>query len=295
MPLKFFQIVGVLGTATLLSIFIASPSFPTPDKIFILLCFVFMIFGRGLALLKRLAPFVVLLLVYELFRGIADGLNTRVEYQWMIDADRWLFGGTLPTTTLQNWLWNGQVQWYDFFLYAFYILHFVLPVALALLVWKYREKFYWKYVTSFVVVCFLGFFTFVAFPAAPPWMASDEAKIEPITRISSDVWFAMGIRDFPSFYSKISPNPVAAVPSLHAAFATLFTIWIFKLFRWRWGALSLIYPLSIYFGTVYQGEHYAIDEIIGAGYAFFAYFLTMWAFWYIYQNRASSNSAQVES
>lgn len=237
-----------------------------------------MIFGRGVALLKRLAPFVILLLVYEMFRGVADGLNQRVEYMWMVDVDRWLFGGTLPTTSLQNWLWHGNVQWYDFFLYFFYVLHFVLPVALALLVWKYKEKFYWRYVSSFVVVCFLGFFTFLVFPAAPPWMASEEGRIEPITRISSDVWFALGIEDFPSLYDEISPNPVAAVPSLHAAFATLFSIWIFRLFKCRWGLLSLVYPLSIYFGTIYQGEHYAIDEILGALYAVAAYFIVIFAF-----------------
>lgn len=278
MPIKIYRIIGVLGTFTGLIIFINSPSFPTPDKLLIFLFFIFLIFGKGLELIKRLAPFVGLLLVYEMFRGFADKLNTRVEFMWMVDVDRWMFGGTLPTTNLQKALWNGQVQWYDFFLYSFYVLHFVLPVSLALLIWRYREKIYWRYITSFLILCFAGFLTYLAFPAAPPWMASDLGKIEPITRISSDVWFALGIEDFPSVYSKISPNPVAAVPSLHAGFATLFSIWVFVLFRWRWGLVSLVYPFSIYFGTVYQGEHYAIDEILGAFYAVFAYALTIYIF-----------------
>jgi membrane-associated phospholipid phosphatase len=102
-------------------------------------------------------------------------------------------------------------------------------------------------------------------------MAAEKAYIEPITRISSHVWFALGIEDFPSVYNKISPNPVAAIPSLHAGFATLFSIWVFRLFRWKWGLISLVYPLAIYFGTVYQGEHYAIDEILGALYAVVAF------------------------
>ena len=117
----------------------------------------------------------------------------------------------------------------------------------------------------------MGFATFVAMPAAPPWMASRDGYIQPITRISTDVWYGLGIRDFPSVYNKISPNPVAAVPSLHAAYATLIALYIRKAFGRKWGILSLIYPLCIYFGTVYQGEHYLIDELLGSVYAFIAY------------------------
>jgi membrane-associated phospholipid phosphatase len=103
-------------------------------------------------------------------------------------------------------------------------------------------------------------------------MASDMGIIEHISRVSSSVWSVFGIHDFPSVYNKISPNPVAAVPSLHAAYATLFAIFAFRLFKTRWKYLSLVYPFCIYFGTVYQGEHYAIDEILGGVYAVAAYF-----------------------
>jgi membrane-associated phospholipid phosphatase len=123
-----------------------------------------------------------------------------------------------------------------------------------------------------MVVSFAGFLTFLAFPAAPPWMASNLGYIPDISRISSDVWFALGVNDFPSLYNQISPNPVAAVPSLHAAYATLFALFIFDMFRRsRYKYLSLLYPALIYVGTVYQGEHYAIDELLGGLYAVGAY------------------------
>ena len=128
------------------------------------------------------------------------------------------------------------------------------------------------------MVSFAGFLTFFAFPAAPPWIASEKGLIEPIARISTNVWYALGIHDFPSVYNKIAPNPVAAVPSLHASFATIFSIFIFKFFGKKWGSLSLVYPLAIYFGTVYEGEHYAIDEIIGAIYGVGVYLLVAWYF-----------------
>lgn len=227
-------------------------------------------------MLKRFLPFIAILLAYESFRGLADGLNSRVEYMWMVDVDRWLFGGTLPTTTLQNWWWHGHILWYDFLFYLPYMLHFVLPIALAVFVWKKRPSKYWQLVMSYVAVSFIGFFVFLLFPAAPPWMSSELGYIEPIHRISSDVWWSLGIKDFPSFYNEISPNPVAAVPSLHAAYATLFALYITVLFRSKWKYVAWLYPILIYTGTVYQGEHYAIDELLGALLAIAVFFVSPW-------------------
>jgi hypothetical protein len=270
--LTTFQIIGLVAALASIAVFVHDPSFPTPDKLLIFASFVAMIFKQAGEMLKRFVPFVGLLLVYESFRGIVPHLNGHVHYTWMADVDKLLFFGPLPTAWLQHHLWNGTVQWYDFVLYITYMMHFVLPFALAFVVWKIREKHYWHYASSYLVVSFAGFLTFLAFPAAPPWMASDKGFIEPITRVSSSVWAELGIHDFPSVYNKIAPNPVAAVPSLHAAYATLFAIFAFKLFKSRWKYLSLLYPAFIYFGTVYQGEHYAIDEILGGLYAVGAYF-----------------------
>ena len=268
---RLFQLVGILGVVVCLVLFIRTPSFPTPDKLVIFLTFVFMIFGQAWELLKRFVPFAGLLVVYEAFRGLVPHLNSHVNYLWMPGVDRWLGFGELPTVALQRWWWHGSVQWYDFAFYIFYMLHFVLPFALAVVIWKLRDKHYWRYVGTYILVSFAGFVTFLTFPAAPPWMASEKGLIEPIVRISSDVWAALGIHDFPSVYNKVSPNPVAAVPSLHAAYATLFALFVITLFKGRWRYLSLIYPIMIYVGTVYQGEHYLIDEILGALYAIAAF------------------------
>lgn len=272
-----WQCIGIAGTLASIVIFLREPSFPTPDKLLIFLTFVFLIFHQGLQLLKRLLPFVAILLVYESFRGIADHLNTKVNFTWMIRADEWLFG-SLPTAELQQWLWHGAVQWYDFLFYTPYVMHFVAPIGLVILVWKLRENYYWRAVSMYIILSFMGFLTYLLFPAAPPWMASDLGYIKPIERVSSHVWFAMGLHDFPSFYNEISPNPVAAVPSLHAAYALLFSMIVFKLFGKKWGLLSLLYPVILTVGIVYQGEHYVVDALLGFVYAAAAYYLTLWLF-----------------
>jgi membrane-associated phospholipid phosphatase len=266
------QIIGLIGVLASLAVFIDRPSFPTPDKLIVFLFFAFLIFGQATQMLKRLGPFVALLLVYESFRGIADNLNSHVHYSLAPHVDRFLFG-SLPTQTLQNWLWKGHTSWYDILLYIPYMLFFVVPLGLAILVWKTKDSYYWRVVVTYLLVFFGAFLTFLLYPTAPPWLAAQNHYIEPITRVSSSVWYSLGIHNFPSVYNHIAPNPVAAVPSLHAACATLLTIFVFKLYGWRWGLLSAIYPFLIYVGVVYEGEHYAFDVICGIAYAVAGYLL----------------------
>ncbi|MDB5163762.1 MAG: hypothetical protein JWS12_380 [Candidatus Saccharibacteria bacterium] len=238
--------------------------------------FVAMMFNQAQEALKRLVPFVGLLVVYESFRGLSAHLNSHVHFTFMANFDKVIGFGQLPTVRLQQWLWQGHVQWYDFLFYIIYMLHFVLPLALAIVVWKKRDKLYWRYMTTFIVLSFGGFLTYVLYPAAPPWMASDQDFIHPIAHISGYVWGALGIQDFPSVYNKISPNLVAAVPSLHAAYATLIAIFVIKWFNNRYRWLVLIYPFLMYLGTIYMGEHYLFDALLGSLYAAAAYLVSPW-------------------
>lgn len=269
---KITRAIGMLGTATIVLIYVREPSFPTPDKIVVFGTFLFMSFGQAKEMLRRFLPFLGLLLAYESLRGLAPLINAKVNYLFMPWADRLMAGGALPTKVLQDWFWSGTVRWYDFAYYLMYMLHFVFPFALAVVVWKTRVQEYWRVVTAYVVVSFAGFATFVAFPAAPPWMASEKGLIEPIERVSSHIWYALGVHDFPSVYNKITPNTVAAVPSLHAAYATLFAMFVTQLWRSRWRYVAWVYPVTIYVGTVYSGEHYVIDELLGALYAAGAFY-----------------------
>jgi membrane-associated phospholipid phosphatase len=106
-------------------------------------------------------------------------------------------------------------------------------------------------------------------------MASDLGMISPIHRISSDIWGAMGVTNFSEVYANLSPNAVAAVPSLHSAYPMLFFMFFVKLFGWRKVWWAAIYPISMWIGVTYLGEHYVIDAILGAAYAVVAYVLTM--------------------
>lgn len=280
--LLFIVRVAVIGIAV--AVVVTQRTFWTPDTLFVALLIVSAVFGQARAFIIRFLPLVLLMTLYEFFRGLADDLNGTVHFTEMIDIDRWMFFGHLPTVVLQEWWWQGQVQWYDFYFYFLYMIHFLMPALLAVLIWKKKPKHYWQFMWALVGLSFAAFVTYILFPAAPPWMASlpEHGYItEPMRRVSSDIWWAMGVKNFTELYNNIPANQVAAVPSLHSAFPMLFSMFVTGLFGMRRFWWVYIYPISMWIGVTYMGEHYVIDVILGALYAVLAYYASVAAFkWY---------------
>ena len=68
------------------------------------------------------------------------------------------------------------------------------------------------------------------------------------------------------------PVPVAAVPSLHAAYALL-TVLIALSWRRRVGLALLPYPILMWFSIVYLGDHYVVDILAGVAVALVGWLL----------------------
>lgn len=273
---KFLFAIRVIIVVLAVAALITQRTFWTPDVLFVMLLIVSAAFGQARAFLIRFLPLVLLITLYELFRGFADDLNGTVHYTEMIDFDRWAFFGNLPTVALQDWLWRGQVRWYDFYFYFLYMIHFLMPALLAVLIWKKRPNHYWQYMWALIGLSFAGFLTYLIYPAAPPWMASWHGFIdEPMRRVSSDIWGAMGVRNFAELYDKLPANQVAAIPSLHSAYPLLFSMFITGLFGLKKFWWVYIYPISMWIGVVYMGEHYVVDAVLGALYAALAYYASV--------------------
>ncbi len=257
---RFFVRLAVLVLAVLL--LVVKRSIWTPDTLLIIVLVIGVVFGQAKEFIYRFAPFLGLLVVYDGFRGVADDLNKNVHFWEMIHFDRWLGGGVIPSSTLQQWWWHGNVTWLEWYFYFLYTLHFLVPVIVGVFLWKLRPRLYWPFVWSIVGISFAAFVTYVIFPAAPPWMAKELGYLpEPLHRVSSDVWWAMGVQNFSEFYKNISPNAVAAVPSLHSAYPLIAALFVIRSFSWRRTWWILLYPLSMWVGVVYLGEHYVYDIV----------------------------------
>jgi PAP2 superfamily protein len=217
-------------------------------------------------------PFAALLWVYDLLRGLADGLLVSTHVRPQIEFDQILFAGAVPTVWLQDRLWHGssQLRWYDYAAFAVYMSYFVATYLVAGLLWFFARARFRPYVATVSLVAAMGFATFALFPAAPPWLASREGELDWTTRsiglISGQVPFVSV--SFDGLYERGSEyaNPVAAVPSLHAAYTLLIT-----LFLWRWARrarpLLALYPVAMAFALVYTAEHYVVDILLGWAYA----------------------------
>ncbi|MDX6742851.1 phosphatase PAP2 family protein [Actinocorallia sp. A-T 12471] len=237
-----------------------------PDTMLMLTLLVCAGLGQFRAFTRHLVPFIVLFALYSVASSVADDINPNVHYLPMAHFDEWLGGGRLPTSHLQDLLWNGHVRWYDYYFYVLYTAHFVAPVVLALFLWKRRGQLYWSYLASLGLLSLSAFLTYVLFPAAPPWMSSSYGYIEPIHRVSYDIWTAVGIDSPDTLYSKLSPNLVAAVPSLHSAFPLLIFLFLVRSFGLRRVWWAALYPVSMWVGVVYLGEHYVFDVLCAIAY-----------------------------
>jgi len=114
-----------------------------------------------------------------------------------------------------------------------------------------------------------GLVTYVFFPAAPPWYAAREGVIEPVIRASSRGWLWLHINHAGNLLSagQLAANPVAAMPSLHTAFATLIALFVIGRLRSAWRWLIVLYPVAMGLALVYLGEHYVVDLVAGVLYA----------------------------
>src|SRR5262249_15019553 len=66
----------------------------------------------------------------------------------------------------------------------------------------------------------------------------------------------------PTLAQSFDVNPVAAMPSLHAAFPSLVTLFGFECFG-GYGFLLLAYACAMCFAIVALGEHYVVDVLAG--------------------------------
>jgi hypothetical protein len=223
-----------------------------------------------LAFLRDWSLPLAVLTLYLYSRGVADDLGiASVHVTAPITADRWLFGGTLPTEYLQAKLCGDPClrstprHWYDVVLTTVYYSHFVVALTVAAVLWV-RDRSTWVgYMRRYLALNVLAVVVYIAYPMAPPWLAAQEGFIpDHVARITGRGWYDLTDRDFHQRLSAVG-NPVAAMPSLHAGVSLLVAAYGITRLRHGWRWLLLLYPLAMSFMLVYYAEHYVVDVLAG--------------------------------
>ena len=261
--------------------------------LWILGAFVFANVGKPLRaqrnMLRDWSVFAAMLFAYEYSRGLADQLGVPVQRTLVRDIDRLMFFGADPSVWLQERLnISSNLAWYEYPLAVTYMTHFILPMGTAVLLWWVSREQWVRYVRRLSILFFLAVATYAVLPVAPPWMISKEGLIGPIKRITARGWTDMGLHTVSKLFERGSAiaNPVAAMPSLHAACALLVVVFFWSKMRIWMKPIALVLPAAMAFCLVYFGEHYVADIIFGFAYVWLACVLsTRWEDKHVYTAR----------
>ncbi len=220
--------------------------------------------------------FVLMWIAYDESRGIADRVGMPIQVESVRDMDRFLFFGHDPTVWLQYRFYEGatSVRWYDVVGSIVYYSHFIVPPVVIATLYVVNRHEWSRYMRRFATVLFVACTMFVLLPTAPPWMAAGGKNgvglqldaLEPLRRPTGNGWRHIGLGAFVKAWDtgRDWANQVAAMPSLHCAFALFVVVFCFKWVKnWWLRALMLLYPAMMVTTLMYFGEHYFVDGLVG--------------------------------
>jgi membrane-associated phospholipid phosphatase len=264
--------LGIYLAAVLLLMLVLRVN-PSVDVFAALVAIAAIIAGRGLSFVRDWGPFVLIFMAWEAMRGVANTFGQSVQSDSVIAVERLFFFGHIPTVDLQRTLYDpNAVQVHDVVLSLVYISHFFFPLAVAFVFWLRDRRTYYRFVATLMGVSFAAFLTFLAIPVAPPRFAFQFGEALPVVDVVHQVSERVGWQGFSWIYRNLVGNPVAAFPSMHAAYPLLVFLFLLERNRrvaWLWSPFVLV----VWFATVYLGHHYVVDVIGGAAYATVGYLL----------------------
>ena len=222
---------------------------------------------RCLQLVIDWIPFVAVLVAYDYSRGLAENVGMPVQVTAQLNVEKFLFFGQVPAVWLQHHLYRpGVIRWWDVPVALTYTSHFVAPFVVAAVLWVRNRTRWRQFVARFVVTSFAAVLTFILVPTAPPWFAANRGHIPHLDRMVGRGWtkIHLDVAEQMIHKGRLVANAVAAIPSLHAAYAFLIAMFFWKSIKRRWlRPILLIHPLMMGFTIVYGGEHYVIDIFAG--------------------------------
>lgn len=202
--------------------------------------------------------FVAVVVTYEALQGMTGILVNSGNVVSLSGVDNILVGS--------NFVSNVQTTFSSSFTtlasITFYGLHAFLVMIVFILFWFKDRTVCRGYVYSLVATSYSALLTFVIFPTAPPWLSGAAQNL----LASGDKMLPTALQGVQAALFSGESDLFAAFPSLHAAYATLFSIFMFKLGR-KYGLVSLPIAGGVYFSIIYLGQHFLVDLLAGVAYA----------------------------
>ena len=224
---------------------------------------------RKLAL--ALTPWLIFACSYDWMRFLPNYEVAPIDVKGLYDAEKALFGiGAGASALISGEYFAAQdCAFADFMAGIFYLCWVPVPLAFAIYLYlKGDKRNYLRFSLAFLFVNLLGFCGYYIHPAAPPWYAINYG-FTPILNTPGNVAglgrfdTLLGIDIFHSIYGK-NANVFAAVPSLHAAYMLIATV--YAAISKQKHITTIVFAficMGIWWTAVYSCHHYIIDVLLG--------------------------------
>ena len=151
-----------------------------------------------------------------------------------------------------------------------YLTHFFFPLCIGFYLWTRRSPGFRELLYADIAVSVLASITQVMAPTAPPWLAAEHGLAPGVHDVLRAALSDVGLPELARFKGDgHAYNVVAAFPSIHAAFPVLGLLVALRYRVPMWLLVAQVLQLAaVWFVIVYTGEHYVVDVVGGALYAF---------------------------
>jgi PAP2 superfamily len=135
--------------------------------------------------------------------------------------------------------------------------HFVVTLGLLGWLWWRRADIYRPLRNTLVLVNVIAFAVFWLYPVAPPRMLTQDGFSDVVASTHAfGSWHTGALAS--------NANQLAAMPSLHMAWAAWCALVLWRLSTLVWvRGLALVYPCVTAFAVLATGNHYVLDVIAG--------------------------------
>jgi membrane-associated phospholipid phosphatase len=219
---------------------------------------------RRLAFLTDWLPLIAGTVLFDALRGAIfvaiqrQHLPVYLAYPSVLEQT--FFRTPAAPLPLQQW----QTRWLDIAAVAVHASHFAFFLLFGLVLWHLRPAYFLRFRRALLLVMAIGLLGYLCVPTIPPWLASQQFHLlPPINHVVTQV-YTNSVGDL---YGTFDTNPVAAMPSLHAAFPAMCALIGFLAYGKRAGVMLALYATAVMLAVVYLGEHYAVDVVAGVGVA----------------------------
>jgi hypothetical protein len=284
---KIYLLLGVTGYFILINQILRV----RPDHIFFALFLFSFVLGKGKAkrFISDWLPFVGFWILYDMMRGVVDGWRLTGHIRDVYNAEFFLFGKMFQNLIPSFWFQQMQLNYDGSFWKAamdiiaanLYAFHFALPLLLGWIIWHTCNDriMYYRYVWTITILNVMALITFFVFPAAGPWYVMQYGFDQPTGHLLGTAGSLVNfdnivkMKFFTTLWNNFSPNQFAAIPSLHAGYPVVLSIFAFLKFR-KYAILIFTYPVLVWWAAVYLNLHYVVDILATLPYILIAYMIS---------------------